>query len=174
MSQYILKGRVWKFGDNMNTDLMMPNTAFLKSEEEQRKLVFESIRPGWSSKVREGDIIIGGKNFGTGSSRPASKLLRGLGIVAIVAETVNGLFLRNCINSGVIGLSCEGVFGAFSEGDIAEINIRSGEIVNVSEDNGKRLKTEELPEALINLALAGGIEPLLEKEGYLNKKSEED
>ena len=159
------KGRVWKFGDNINTDMMMPNAARTLAEGEQKKLVFESIRPGWSSQVAEGDIIVGGKNFGTGSSRPAAKLLRQLGIVAVVAETVNGLFIRNCVNYGVVPVSCSGVAAAFNDGDIAELDVDHLTILNLA--SGASLAAQELPKQLIELALAGGIRPLLRREGYL-------
>jgi 3-isopropylmalate/(R)-2-methylmalate dehydratase small subunit len=168
MNKYILKGRVWKFDDNINTDLMMPNTAFLASPEEQRKMVFESIRPGWSLQVKEGDILVAGNNFGTGSSRPGARLLRELGIVAIVADSINGLFLRNCINFGVIGLSCPGVSAAFEEGEIAEIHALEGTVYNLSQSIKQPLLGQKFPENLVELALAGGIRPLLEREGYIS------
>ncbi|WP_211202297.1 hypothetical protein [Salicibibacter cibarius] len=166
-----MKGKIWKFGNNINTDEMMPNIAFLESLEGQKKLVFESIRPGWSSQVQEGDIIIGGENFGTGSSRPGAKLLRELGVVAIIADSLNGLFLRNCVNFGVVGLSCQGISSSFEEGEIAEVHPYDGEILNVSKR--KVHQAEILPEKLVNLALKGGIEPLLESEGYLKKTTNE-
>src|SRR4029077_5425882 len=89
-------GRVWTFGDDINTDLMLPGPLLTASEEEQRRAVFSANRPGWVDKGRSGDIIIGGRNFGTGSSRPAARSLRNLGLGALVAESINGLFFRNC------------------------------------------------------------------------------
>jgi 3-isopropylmalate/(R)-2-methylmalate dehydratase small subunit len=160
-----LRGRVWKFGDNINTDMMMPNVARTLPEDEQKKMVFESIRPGWSAQVGPGDIIIGGRNFGTGSSRPAAKLLRQLGILAVVAESVNGLFVRNCVNYGVVPLSCDDVEAAFEEGDEAEVDTGTSTVRNLTK--GTVLQARELPEQLIQLALAGGIRPLLRREGYL-------
>src|SRR5258708_32432089 len=95
----IAEGRVWLFADdNINTDLMMPQSVFAKSIEEQMRSVFATYRPGWAEQVRPGDILVGGRNFGTGSSRPGSLLLKRLGIAALVAESVNGLFYRNCIH----------------------------------------------------------------------------
>ena len=162
---YTLRGRVWKFGDNINTDMMMPNTARTLPEPDQKKLVFESIRPGWSAQVQPGDIIIGGRNFGTGSSRPAAKLLRQLGIVAVIAESVNGLFVRNCVNYGVVPLSCEGISSAFQEGEMLEVQIDQNLVTNVS--RAVTLATRKLPEQLVQLALAGGIRPLLKRLGHL-------
>ena len=70
--------RVWKFPDNINTDLILPNRAFYLTPEEQVKFVFSANRPGWVDLVQPGDILIGGKNFGMGSSRPAARSLRNL------------------------------------------------------------------------------------------------
>lgn len=159
------KGRVWKFGDNINTDLMMPNTVRTLLEEEQKKYVFESIRPGWSKQVSQGDIIIGGKNFGTGSARPAAKLLRQLGVVAVVAETINGLFLRNCVNYGVVPLICADVSPAFDDGDVAEIRIEDAIISNVTKGGSRPV--QRLPDQLVQLALAGGVKPLLKRDGFI-------
>lgn len=160
-----LKGKIWKFGDNINTDMMMPNVARTLPEDEQKKLVFESIRPGWSSLVGPGDIIIGGKNFGTGSSRPAAKLLRQLGIVAVVAESVNGLFVRNCVNYGILPLNCTGIAAQCEDGDVVEIDVDDISVMNLAKNI--RLRAQELPDQLIQLALAGGIRPLLKRDGYL-------
>jgi 3-isopropylmalate/(R)-2-methylmalate dehydratase small subunit len=160
-----MNGKVWKFGDNINTDMMMPNIARTLPEDEQKKLCFENIRPGWSAQVGPGDIIVGGKNFGTGSSRPAAKLLRQLGIVAVVAESVNGLFVRNCVNYGILPLSCTGIAAASEDGDVIEIDVDGLVARNITRNTS--LPTQELPDQLIQLALAGGIRPLLKREGYL-------
>ena len=69
------QARVWKFGDNINTDLILPITGFYLTPQEQTRLVFKANRPGWVDEVQPGDILIGGKNFGMGSSRPAARLL---------------------------------------------------------------------------------------------------
>ena len=66
-------GKVWKFGDDINTDLMLPGPLLFATEEEQKKAVFSANRPGWVDQVRAGDVIIGGLNFGMGSSRPAAR-----------------------------------------------------------------------------------------------------
>ena len=161
----LLKGRVWIFGDNIDTDLMMPHGAFEKSLQEQAKLVFKANRPGWVDLVKKGDIIVAGKNFGTGSSRPAALLFKTLGIEAVAAESVNGLFFRNCINYGLPAFNCPGVTESFKEGDVAEIDPRAGTIRNVA--TGKSLRTGILPEMLMNIIAAGGMIELLTKEGCL-------
>jgi len=158
-------GRVWKFGDNINTDLMMPNIAYDAPPNEQPKFVFSANRPGWSAQVSKGDVIIGGSNYGTGSSRPAAKQVLGLGIAAIVAESINGLFLRNCVNFGLPAFSCPGVTALFEEGDTAIIDYATSTITN--QQSGKTLSGRILPASLIDLTLSGGIVPLLRREGYL-------
>ena len=87
--------RVWKFGDNINTDLILPILAFYLTPQEQTRFVFKANRPGWVDLVQPGDIIVGGDNFGMGSSRPAARSLRNLGMGCLVANSINGLFFRN-------------------------------------------------------------------------------
>lgn len=160
-----IRGRVWKFGDNINTDLMMPNIAYEHPPGEQPKFVFSANRPGWSSQVQKGDVIIGGSNFGTGSSRPAAKQLLGLGIAAVIAESINGLFLRNCVNFGLPAFSCPGVSALFEEGDTAIIDYPESAVRN--ERSNDSLAGRKLPPSLIQLTLSGGVVPLLRREGYL-------
>ena len=105
----MISGAVWIFGDNINTDLMLPGPMLFASEEEQKRAVFAANRPGWVDQVRPGDIIIGGLNYGMGSSRPAARSLRNLGVAAVIAHSINGLFFRNAVNFGLLALECPGV-----------------------------------------------------------------
>ena len=95
----IYKGRVWKFGDKISTDLMMPGFAVLTkpgiSDEAAAKFCMIANRPGWAQQVQKGDIIVAGQNFGCGSSRPGQRMLRALGIPVVVAESTSRLFFRN-------------------------------------------------------------------------------
>ena len=102
-------GRVWVFGDDINTDLIFPTTAFGLAEQEQPALVFSANRPGWSGQVSEGDFVIAGKNFGTGSGREIGRLLRALGVAGVIAESLNGLGLRNCVAYGMPVLRAPGI-----------------------------------------------------------------
>src|SRR5436305_296647 len=117
----MITGHVWKFGDDINTDLMLPGPLLTASEEEQRRAVFSANRPGWVDEVRPGDILIGGRNFGTGSSRPAARSLRNLGLGALIAESINGLFFRNAVSFGFVAFECRGISSAFEERQTAEI-----------------------------------------------------
>ncbi len=161
--------RVWKFPDNINTDLMLPNYAHYLSPEEQTKVVFKANRPGWAELVQPGDIILGGRNFGTGSSRPAARSLRNLKLACLVAESINGLFLRNCVNFGFPALVCHGVDASFEEGDIAEVSFDDYTVRN--QRTGTLLKADPLHESFKRVMEAGGLLPLLEAEGYLAPKA---
>ena len=103
------KARVWKFGDDINTDLILPIQAFYLLAAEQPKYVFHANRPGWVDQVKPGDIIVGGKNFGMGSSRPAARSLKNLGLACLVAPSINGLFFRNYVNFAFPAMECPGV-----------------------------------------------------------------
>jgi len=162
-----LRGRIWKFGDDINTDMMIPAVALGKSEEDMLKHCFSVIRPGWADLVHRGDMIVAGRNFGTGSSRPGARVLKALGIDCLLAESINGLFLRNCVNFGLPALPCTGVFEAFEEGDNAEVDLRRGKITN--QTSGVVLETSPFPEMLLKIINAGGIIAMLEAEGYLEE-----
>ena len=157
--------KVWKFPDNINTDLILPNRAFYLTPAEQVKFVFSANRPGWADQVEPGDILIGGRNFGMGSSRPAARSLRNLKLACLVAESINGLFFRNSVNFGFPALECRGIGAAFEEGDIAEVSFDDYKVRN--QRTGAVLDAEPLPEPLRRLMQAGGLFPLLESEGYL-------
>src|SRR5262245_65438530 len=107
--------RVWKFPDNINTDLILPAAAFYLPPAEQPRYVFSANRPGWVDQMKAGDIIVGGKNFGMGSSRPAARSLKNLGLSCLVAQSINGLFFRNCVNLAFPAVECTGVHQDFWE-----------------------------------------------------------
>jgi 3-isopropylmalate/(R)-2-methylmalate dehydratase small subunit len=160
-----LKGRVWSFGDNINTDLMYPGFVTTLPEAERAKYCMNANRPGWSDQVKQGDIIVAGRNFGCGSSRPAAKSLISLGVSCLLADSINGLFLRNTINFGLPALSLEGVSKMFKEGDRAEVDFRAGQVKNL--ETGETRNAKPLPQALLDIVESGGLIPLLKREGYL-------
>ena len=161
-------GRVWKFGDDINTDLMLPGPLLTASEAEQARAVFRANRPGWVDAIASGDIIVGGRNFGTGSSRPAARSLRNIGLAALLAESINGLFFRNAVSFGFLAIECPGVHAAFEEGNIAEISLADWRVRN--RDSGAVLRARPVPERLLSLMTGGGIYPLLEAEGLIAPK----
>jgi 3-isopropylmalate/(R)-2-methylmalate dehydratase small subunit len=163
------KGRVWVVGDNINTDLILPNKAFYLTHEEQAQYVFHANRPGWAQSVRAGDILIGGRNFGMGSSRAAARSLKNLGLACLVAESLNGLFMRNCVNFAFPAVECTGVHAAFNEGEEATVNFETAEVNNTA--RSITLQGRPMPEQLMALVRAGGIYPLLEQEGLIAPKT---
>ncbi len=162
------KARVWIFGDNINTDLILPNKAFYMTHEEQAQFVFHANRPGWAQQVQQGDILIGGRNFGMGSSRAAARSLKNLGLSCLLAESLNGLFLRNCVNFAFPALECPGVQAAFSEGEEAAVEFETAQVRNVT--RGTSLSGRPLPAPLMALVQAGGVYSLLEQEGLIARK----
>jgi 3-isopropylmalate/(R)-2-methylmalate dehydratase small subunit len=161
----MIAGRVWKFGDNISTDLMLPGPALALVEKEQVRWVFQANRPDWINQVRPGDIIIGGQSFGIGSGRPAARSLRNAGIACLIAESINRLFFRNCVGYGLIALACPGISAAFEEGQIAEVSVETCRVRN--QTTGSMLQTNPVPERLAKLMLGGGIYPLLERDGFI-------
>lgn len=165
-TKLIHTGRVWKFGDLINTDMIMPSAAFRLPRNEQHTLCFDAIRPGWARQVRHGDLLVAGENFGMGSSRPIGEVLRACGIVAVIAESINGLAMRNCINSSVPAISCPGVAALFEEGDTACVDFLAGHIENVTRK--KSLAVAPLAPLLAEIVAAGGVIPMLLKEGCIH------
>lgn len=163
------RARTWKVGDNINTDLILPNRAFYLTPQEQTQFVFSANRPGWSELVVKGDILVGGNNFGMGSSRPAARSLRNLGLACLVAESINGLFFRNCVNFAFPAMECPGVAAAFEEGDEAEVSFEDATIVN--KRTGARLTGRPMPSELRAVVAAGGLFPLLEQQGYIASRA---
>lgn len=165
----MITGRIWTFGDNINTDLMLPGPLLTASEAEQARAVFAANRPGWVDQVAPGDIIVAGRNFGTGSSRPAARSLRNIGIGALLAGSINGLFFRNAVSFGLLALECPGIDAAFAEGQTAEISLDDWSVRN--RETGAVVAIKPLPERLLSLMTGGGIFPLLEAEGLIAPRS---
>lgn len=161
----MISGRVWKFGDNINTDYMMPGPALYLPEAERVRYVFQANRPGWVDQVKRGDFIIGGSSYGVGSSRPAALSLCNLGIGALIAESINGLFFRNCVNFGLLALECPGVSTMFEEGQTANISTEDFTVHN--EQTGEVRKALPVPRQLVDLMCGGGVFPLLESQGLI-------
>jgi 3-isopropylmalate/(R)-2-methylmalate dehydratase small subunit len=160
-----LAGRAWKFGDHVNTDLIMPMRAISLPRHERPRWAFSADRPGWASEVRPGDILVAGENFGTGSSRTAAEVLKDLGIACVLAETLNGLFFRNCVNYALPALEVRGIVDAVAEGEKLEVVFEKGVIRNRT--RGTELRTEAWPAMLLDVLSAGGLVALLEKKGLL-------
>lgn len=149
-------GKVWKFGENVNTDVMAPGGLPPMPPEEYKKFCMRAIRPEFSKEVSKGDVIIAGSNFGCGSSREtAPRNLKALGISAVVAESFGRIFFRNCLAIGLPAVICEGVREAFRDGDMAHIDLERGHVKNLS--TGVSLYTKPIPDSMMKILRAGGI-----------------
>jgi 3-isopropylmalate/(R)-2-methylmalate dehydratase small subunit len=159
-----LSGRAWRFGDDVNTDLIMPGKYLeLVDPEEMALHAMEGIDPRFVEKIQEGDILVGGRNFGCGSSREQAPLaLKHSGVGAVVAESFARIFYRNAINVGLPALECRGIAEAVGEGDTLEIDVDEGTIVD--EDNGVRLKFSPMPGFMVDVLKEGGLVPYMRKQ----------
>jgi 3-isopropylmalate/(R)-2-methylmalate dehydratase small subunit len=165
MSGVTISGRVWVFGDGLNTDAMYPGFAMKLDRAEAAKHVFYEVRPGWTDQVCAGDIVIAGRNFGVGSSRPVATLFRHLGIAGLVAEEFNSLFLRNAINDGLAALTAPGVTAMFEDGDLGTFDVSTGSYRN--DTKGATGQAPPLPPLLVEIIASGGVLARLADQGYL-------
>ncbi len=152
----VIKGKVHKFGDDINTDdIIAAKYLITTDEQELGKRCMENIAPGFARKIIKGDIIVAGKNFGCGSSREhAPRALKGCGIAAVVAKSFAGIFFRNAINIGLPFLELEGT-DKISEGDLLEIDLSSGIIRNLGKN--ETYKTQPFPEFLQEIIKLHGL-----------------
>lgn len=158
----LLKGRVWKFGDDISTDLIAPGRYFhLRSNlTEFAKHVMEDADPTFASQVQAGDFIVGGKNFGLGSSREhAPLIIKMAGVSAVMAKSFARIFYRNAINVGLPVLICD--TDKLETGDELEIDLERGLIRNLSK--GITLDFKPLPKVMINILEDGGLIAHIEK-----------
>jgi 3-isopropylmalate/(R)-2-methylmalate dehydratase small subunit len=169
MSANKVSGRVWVFGDSLNTDAMYPGFAMKMEIPEAAKYVFHEVRPGWTDEVGKGDIVVAGKNFGVGSSRPVAALMRHLGVAALVAEEFNSLFLRNAVNAGLPAVTLPGATSLFSDGDAGEFDIAAGRYVNETRGTGGEFPP--LPDLVLEILASGGVLARLAAQGYLSSEA---
>jgi 3-isopropylmalate/(R)-2-methylmalate dehydratase small subunit len=151
-----LQGKVWKFGDNIDTDLIIAARYLNTSEpSELAKYVMEDADPEFVAKMKEGDIIVAGENFGCGSSREHAPIaLKSAGISAIIAPTFARIFYRNAFNMGLpIFELKESV--EINEGDTVKIDMDRGEVINISQ--AKTYKFTPIPDFMQKLVDAGGL-----------------
>ncbi|MEM2878721.1 MAG: 3-isopropylmalate dehydratase small subunit [Candidatus Hadarchaeales archaeon] len=155
--------RAWVFGDDISTDDIIAGRYLVKHDpKELGAHAMENIDPTFSKKVRQGDVIVGGKNFGCGSSREQAPItLKAAGVSAVVAESFARIFYRNAINQGLPVLSCKGIKGEFKNGDEARIDLRAGTVRNLS--TGKIFRFEPFPKFMLDILRAGGLVPYMKK-----------
>jgi len=159
------EGTAWIFGDDINTDLILPGAAFLMPVEEQVKYCFSANRPGWVDEMQPGDIVVAGRNFGLGSARPIGNVFARLGVAGIIAASFNGLGLRNCVNYGIHVLPCPDATQIISDGERIAVDWQAGTVRSLSRDG--EASGKPVPQALLDIAEAGGVIPVLQAEGLL-------
>jgi 3-isopropylmalate dehydratase small subunit len=157
-----LRGRVWKFGDHIDTDVMTSGKYLNFPMDEMKTHVFEAIRPEFSGTVKNGDILVAGRNFGCGSSREtAPAALKALGVGAVIAESFARIFYRNAIAIGLPAIACPGVSGLFNDGDDGEVSFADRKVIHTA--SGKTLGFQPFPDEMLRVLECGGIEALLKK-----------
>jgi len=158
-----IEGRVWKFGDDINTDLITPGPYMSLPLEEMVHHLFEAIDKEFAEEVRKGDVIVAGRNFGCGSSREsAPAALKAAGISAVIAESFARIFFRNAVAIGLPPVICKDVSRHFRTGDRCSLDLQGLEVKNLS--TGKTLTAEPLPPILFEILERGGLLDLLKEE----------
>ena len=153
--------KAWVLGDNIDTDVIVPGRYMKFGIEEIARHCLEAIVPLFSSKVKPGDIVVAGRNFGCGSSREqAPAALKQLGVAALVAESFAGLFYRNALNLGLATVVCAQA-KRIRDGDRLALDFQKSSITNLT--TGDNLPFEPIPPHLLEMVHDGGLLPHLEK-----------
>lgn len=159
-----MKGKVWKFGNDIDTDIIIPGRYLIYTDEKKlAEHCMEGLDADFNKKVDKGDFIVAGTNFGCGSSREHAPIaLKAVGINAIIAESFARIFYRNSINVGISLLEAPNISNMIDEGEKIDINMKEGIITT---ENGKEIKFKKLPQFMLEILEKGGlIEYLKNKE----------
>lgn len=160
-----LQGKIWKFGDNVDTDLIIP-ARFLNvwDKDELAEKCFSDLRPGFVNAVSPGDVIVAGENFGCGSSREHAPLaLKSAGISGIIAKGFARIFYRNAFNIGLPLLECGEAAASLEEGNRVSVDLATGEIVNV--ETGEQFFARSIPDFMMEVVEAGGLVEYVKEKG---------
>ncbi len=164
------KGKVWKYGNDINTDVIFPGkyTYTPMDEEEMASHALEDLDPEFASQVKPGDVIVAGKNFGCGSSREqAASCLKYAGVQAVIAKSFARIFFRNAINQGLPVVISEKAADTLKKGEEAGIDWGKNEIITRS----GRISFQPLPDSVKRILDAGGLIPYTKNE--LKEKSKQ-
>jgi 3-isopropylmalate/(R)-2-methylmalate dehydratase small subunit len=164
MTETILRGKAFKFGDNISTDHIIPGKyANLRSDlPELAKHVMEDADPTFIDKVKPGDFIVAGKNFGLGSSREhAALVIKMAGVSAVLAKSVARIFFRNAINQGLPVLICN--TDKIETGDEIEVNLNESTITDITKN--AKLTFGKIPKVMVDILNEGGLIPYISKHG---------
>ena len=156
MNMKEIKGRVWLFGNDVDTDVILPGKYLVLTDpKDLAKHALEGLVPGFADRIKQGDIIIAGKNFGCGSSREHAPLaLKHAGVGAIVAKSFSRIFFRNAINIGLPVVISKDARERVGEGETVTIDLEGGALVKGS---GERIATEGYPDFLLKMLMDGGL-----------------
>jgi len=160
-------GKVWKYGDDVNTDVIFPGkyTYTVAEPEEMAKHALEDLDPEFAGNVHEGDAIVAGKNFGCGSSREqAASCLKYAGVEAIIAKSFARIFYRNAINFGLPAIVCPEAARTLKAGDSVEIDITAGQI----RSEGRVFDFVPFPGFMMEIIKDGGLLAHIKKELEIN------
>jgi 3-isopropylmalate/(R)-2-methylmalate dehydratase small subunit len=151
--------RAWRFGDDIDTDVIIPARYLTSSDEKELGLhALEGLDPSFANEVRLGDVVVAGRNFGCGSSREHAPLaLRGAGVSVVVASSFARIFFRNAINTGLPVLVCPEAVEATETGDDLDIDVSSGTIFNATKE--MRFAARPHPEFVLEIIERGGLVP---------------
>ncbi|MDR2831118.1 MAG: 3-isopropylmalate dehydratase small subunit [Methanobrevibacter sp.] len=157
-----MRGKVWKFGDDIDTDIILPGRYLIHIDQKiLSKHCMEGIDSEFYKKVSKGDIIVGGKNFGCGSSREHAPIaIQGAGIGAVIAESFARIFYRNSTNIGMPLLEASGITKFLNQGDEIEIDMKNGFIIK---EDGSKYEFKNLPSFMLNILEKGGLIEYLKK-----------
>ncbi len=163
-----ITGTVIKFGNNVDTDVILPGKYLvLIDPKDLAKHAMEGLDPEFPKRAKKGVIIVGGKNFGCGSSREQAPLaLKYSGVRCVLAESFARIFFRNAINIGLPAIECKGISSAINNGDTVEVDFERGEIQDLSKR--EKFQVPSLPSFMVEILTEGGLIEHLKKE--LNKK----
>ena len=156
-----IKGRVWKYGDDVNTDVIFPGkyTYSISDRKEMAQHALEDLDPGFVEKVQPGDIVVAGKNWGCGSSREQAVIcLKEAGVGAIVARSFARIYFRNCINEGLPIVTCDAV-DTVETGDEISIDFEAGKVVTPTQE----YRFPPLDASVMEILNAGGLVPHVRK-----------
>ena len=162
IKQMKIRGRVWKFGDSIETDAINPYYRY-PTMEELKLHTMEAYRPEFAVEVKPGDILVAGRNFGCGSCRPGL-VLREVGIAVIIAESVARLFLRNSIARAIPIFMAPGITGLIADGEMLEVDYPQGKVTNAA--SGKSIAMRKFPPLIERIFACGGL-PEFARERYL-------
>ena len=161
-----IRGRVWKFGDSIETDAINPYYRY-PTMDELKLHTMEAYRPEFPKEVKQGDILVAGRNFGCGSSRPGL-VLREVGIAAIIAESVARLFLRNSIARAIPIFMAPGISGIVDDGETLEVDYPNAVVRNTA--SGRNVTLRKFPPLIEQIFSAGGL-PEFARARYLREHS---